>query len=192
MKGYSFKSDINSALKILLSDGTILYPTDTIWGIGCDATKPLAIKKIFELKKRSQKKSMIILVANAAMINGLVANPDEKLLSYISSSPKPTTAIFENAIHLPTELINVDGSIAIRIVHDEFCRQLIQQLNNPIISTSANISGEAFPQTFSEISKEIKNGVDFIVQHRQNAPSQSTPSSIIKLNRYNEIEFIRK
>lgn len=187
----NFENDIVNCLSVLQSGGIILYPTDTIWGIGCDATNSISVQRIFQLKKREEKKSMIILVNDENMISDYVSNPSVKILSYISSAKKPTTAIFKNAIHLPNNLINEDGSIAIRIVQDDFCRELINQLKKPVVSTSANISGEKFPQNFTEISKEIKNGVDCIVQHRQNDFSKSVPSSIIKLNENDEIDFIR-
>jgi len=187
----NFENDFSNSLKVLNAGDIILYPTDTIWGIGCDATNSTAVQKIFELKKRDEKKSMIILVTDENMINKYVSNPSEKILTLISKAEKPITAIFKNAAHLPSNLVNEDGSIAIRIVKDEFCRQLIEQLKKPLVSTSANISGEKFPQNFNEISKEIKNGVDYIVQHRQNDFSKKAPSSIIKLNDQDEIEVIR-
>ncbi len=187
----NFENDIINSLKILEAGGIILYPTDTIWGIGCDATNSIAVQKIFELKKRPEKKSMIILVSDENMIRDYVSHPSEEIFNIISSAKKPTTAIFKNAIHLPSNLVNEDGSIAIRIVKDEYCRQLIQQLKKPLVSTSANISGEIFPQNFNEVSKKIKNGVDYIVQHRQNDFSKNAPSSIIKLSENNQIEIIR-
>ncbi len=186
-----FQNDIIHSLKILNEGGIILYPTDTIWGIGCDATNADAVKKIYALKNREETKSMIILVADESMIRQYVSNPSQKILSYILSSEKPTTAIFNKAVHLPARLVNEDGSIAIRIPKDEFCLQLIKQLQKPLVSTSANISGENFPQNFDEVSAEIKNGVDYIVQHRQEDYSKSTPSSIIKLDDEDEIVVIR-
>jgi L-threonylcarbamoyladenylate synthase len=187
-----YQSDIISALKILHTGGIILYPTDTIWGIGCDATNAQAIQKVYHLKKREEKKSLIILVSDKKMIHEYVSNPSEKILSFISLAEKPTTAIFSNAVNLPSILINEDGTIAIRIAKDDFCRQLILKLQKPLVSTSANISGEISPQNFLQVSDEIKNGVDYIVQHRQNDSSKHAPSSIIKMNGKNEIEFIRK
>ena len=186
-----FENDITNSLASLLSGGIILYPTDTIWGLGCDATNEDAIKKIYRLKKREEKKSLIILVNDEKMIREYVDKPSEKLLAFISSSQKPTTAIFSNAIRLPASLVNEDGTIAIRIVNEVFCKNLIQQLKKPLVSTSANISGEKYPQNFNEVSEEIKTGVDYIVQHRQNDFSKSAPSSIIKLSEENEIEFLR-
>jgi len=187
----NFENEIANSMNCLLAGGIILYPTDTIWGIGCDATDANAIQKIYQLKKREEKKSLIILAEDEKMIRRYVSNPSEKMLSFISTLQKPTTVIFENAVNFPKKLINEDGTIAIRIVNDDFCRQLIHELQKPLVSTSANISGEKYPQNFNEISEEIKNGVDYIVQHRQNDFSKKAPSSIIRLNTNNEIEFIR-
>jgi len=187
----SFKNDIEKSLEILNKGGLILYPTDTIWGIGCDATNRNAVKKIFTLKNREEKKSLIILVSNEDMIRQYVSEPSSKLLSQISATDRPTTAIFKNAIHLPSELVNEDGTIAMRIPKDEFCLELIRNLGKPLVSTSANISGQKFPQNFNEVSNDIKNGVDYMVQHRQNDYSKNTPSSIIKLDDNGEIAILR-
>ena len=182
---------VERSLKMLRSGGVILYPTDTIWGIGCDATNAAAIQRIYQLKKREEKKSMIILVDNETMIGEYVSHPSKKILSFLSQQKRPTTAIFEKAINLPEIIISQDRTIAIRITKDEFCRSLIQQLKKPLISTSANISGEPYPQSFSEVSEQIKKGVDYIVQYRQDDRAPAKPSSIIRLNENNEIEFIR-
>ena len=187
----NFISDIINSIKVLRNDGIILYPTDTIWGIGCDATNATAIKKIYALKNREEKKSMIILVAHEKEIKKYVSRPSQKIIDFISEQVKPTTAIFENAIGLPRELVNADGSIAIRIVKDDFCVALLKRLGHPVISTSANVSGHDSPKNFSEIMPEIKNGVDYIVQHRQKELQMYEPSSIIKLNSFNEIEKLR-
>lgn len=185
------KHSIEQSLNTLNSGGIILYPTDTIWGIGCDATNSFAIRKIYKLKNREEKKSMILLVSDESMVDEYVSNPSHKILAYLSQQNRPTTAIYENAIHLPDILINTDKTIAIRITNDPFCKTLIRQFGKPLISTSANISGEPYPQAFSLISDTIKKGVDYIVQHRQDDYSTSKPSSIIKLNENNEIEVIR-
>ena len=185
------KKEIESTLTVLQSSGIILYPTDTIWGIGGDATNAEAVRKIYELKKREEKKSMIILVDSETMIQDYVSDPSNKILEYLAVQSHPTTAIFMNAINLPEGLINEDGSIAIRIVQDEFCRALIQELKKPLVSTSANISGKKYPQNFSEISYEIKNGVEYIVQHRQNDLKKHAPSSIIKLDESGNIIHLR-
>ena len=187
----SYDNDITNSIKILQAGGIILYPTDTIWGIGCDATNPIAIKKIYLLKKREEKKSMIILVAHANEIKNYVLNPSGKIIDFLLAQKEPTTAIFKDAINLPGELINKDGSIAIRIVKDDFCQTLIRQLSIPLVSTSANISGDLHPKFFKEINDVIKNGVDYVVQHRQNELETHPPSGIIQLNSYGEIARTR-
>ena len=186
-----FENDITNSINVLQHGGIILYPTDTIWGIGCDATNSNAIKKIYQLKNREEKKSMIILLAHKSDIKNYVLHPSKKIIDFLAEQKKPTTAIFEKAINLPGDIVNSDGSIAIRIVKDEFCKILLQRLQKPLVSTSANISGDASPGNFEMISAKIKNGVDYIVQHRQNELKISQPSSIIKLNSAKEIEKIR-
>ena len=186
-----YKNDLSRSIAALQNGGIILYPTDTIWGIGCDATNAGAIQRIYQLKNRDEKKSLIILVSNEKMIENYVQSPSQKLLKIMSSSSIPTTGIFENAMHLPTCLVNSNGSIAIRIVNDPFCYELIETLGKPLVSTSANISSEKAPQNFTEVSEKIKSGVDYIVHHRQDDLSKHSPSKIIKLNDKNEIEFIR-
>lgn len=186
-----FENDIINSINVLHNGGIILYPTDTIWGIGCDATNEVAIRKIYLLKKREEKKSMIILLAQIDEIKNYVSNPSKKIIDFLSEQKKPTTAIFKNAINLPEEISNKDGSIAIRIVKDDFCEMLIEQLSTPLVSTSANISGDHHPKFFKEINDVIKKGVDYVVQHRQNELETHQLSSIIKLNSYGEIEKIR-
>ena len=177
--------------EIIRKGGIILYPTDTIWGIGCDATNPDAIKRIYQLKKREEKKSLIIMVDDIKMIENYVNDPSKKLLAFLQDQQYPTTCIFKNAIHLPTTLINEDGTIAIRIVKDLFCKSIISRLKKPLVSTSANISGAPFPKNFAEISDQIKSGVDYIVMHRQQDLSESEPSAIITLNDSGEIIKLR-
>ena len=147
--------------------GLILYPTDTVWGIGCDATNEKAVEKIYKLKKRSDEKAMIVLVADEKDIMQHVAAPDLSLFDYLDKTTKPTTVVYDGALGFADNLVANDGSIAIRICKDEFCRQLIKRFRKPIVSTSANISGMPAPKIFKEISDEIKNGVDHIVQYRQ-------------------------
>ncbi len=185
------EDDIEQSIRVINSGGIILYPTDTIWGIGCDAANEVAIKKIYTLKKRDEKKSLIILLSEIAEIESYVSQPSKKLLVFLAVSEKPVTAIFEHGINLPSLLLSEDGTIAIRIVKDQFCQRLTRKAAVPLISTSANISGENYPRNFQEISGEIKKGVDYIVQHRRNDLNIYQPSSIIKLNRVGEIEKIR-
>jgi L-threonylcarbamoyladenylate synthase len=187
----NFENDIKNCIEVLNKGDLILYPTDTIWGIGCDATNEKAVEKIFALKKRSDKRSMIILVAEEKEILNYVEDPDKKIFEYLSTTQKPTTVIYEYAKNVAQNLIGSDGTIAIRIVKDDFCKTLIGQFKKPIVSTSANISGEQFPKNFNEIDVEIKNSVDYIVQHRRNDLMVSQPSAIIKLNHKGDIEIIR-
>ncbi len=189
MKNYN--NDTVHCINVIKEGGIILYPTDTIWGIGCDATNAIAIKKIYDLKQREESKSLIILLSSKDEIEKYVLHPSKKIIDFIDEQKNPTTAIFTEAIHLPKEIISSDGSIAIRIVQDDFCKTLIQRLQLPLVSTSANISGDSSPKNFSEINDAIKNGVDYIVQHRQKEMQAFQPSSIIKLNSLNEIEKIR-
>ena len=186
-----FEDDIINSIDVINNGGIILYPTDTIWGIGCDATNAIAIEKIYRLKKRDEKKSMIILVSGADEIGLYVFHPSNKILGFLEKQESPVTAIFDHAINLPALLINEDGTIAIRIVKDDFCKKLIRESGVPLVSTSANVSGKNYPINFEEISEEIKNGVDYIVQHRRNDLNTHQPSSIIKLNSDGEIEKIR-
>ncbi len=187
----NFKNDIENCLAALQKDGIILYPTDTIWGIGCDATNEKAVAKIYQLKKRADEKNLIILLADVKNLPNYVENFNTKIFDYLNQVTKPTTVIYEAAKGLAKNLTNKDGSIAIRIVQDEFCQQLITQLGKPIVSTSANISGYPSPLFFTAIDSAIKNGVDYIVQHRQNDISSSSPSAIVKWHADNSITIIR-
>jgi len=175
-----FENDISKCLDVLKKGGLILYPTDTIWGIGCDATNMDAVKKVFELKRRPDEKSMIILVADEKEILRHVTQPDLRVFDYLRTIQKPTTVIYDGAIGLADNLVGLDGSIAIRICKDEFCRHLIKRFRKPIVSTSANISGELSPKNFSEIDEELKNHVDYVVQYRQDDKTIAAPSSLIK------------
>jgi Sua5/YciO/YrdC/YwlC family protein len=192
MNSVNFEEDVEKAVRLLEKGGIILYPTDTIWGIGCDATQEKPVTRIFDLKQREDSKSMIILVAEEKDILQYVAAPDLAVFDFIEKQLKPTTIIFEHAIGLPDNLVSEDGSIAIRIVQDNFCRHLIKRLRKPIVSTSANISGQPSPKHFQDISEEIKNGVDYIIRWRQNDQSPSQPSQIIKWKSDGTYEIIRK
>lgn len=175
-----FEKDIDKCLETLKAGGSILYPTDTIWGIGCDATNKRAVEKIYKLKRRNDEKAMIVLVADERDIMQHVAAPDLSLFDYLDKTTKPTTVIYDGALGFADNLVASDGSIAIRICKDDFCRHLIKRFKKPIVSTSANISGLPAPKIFKEISEEIKNGVDHIVQYRQDDEIIAEPSSLIK------------
>ncbi|HEY4786454.1 MAG TPA: L-threonylcarbamoyladenylate synthase [Bacteroidales bacterium] len=184
--------EINKALSVLRNGGIILYPTDTIWGIGCDATNAEAVNRVYSLKQREETKSMLVLVEHADRIGRYVKEIPEVALELIEVNDKPMTIIYPGAINLAQNLVGKDKTIGIRIVQDDFCQKLIAKLNRPIVSTSANISGQPSPAIFSEISDEIKNGVDYVVNWRQNDATKSLPSSIIKVGIGGEIEIIRK
>ncbi|MEO6720534.1 MAG: L-threonylcarbamoyladenylate synthase [Ferruginibacter sp.] len=187
-----FSNDIVRCLVTLKQGGLILYPTDTIWGIGCDATNEASVKKIYTLKKRSNAKSMIMLLAEEKELLSYVMEPDLQIFDYIKGVHKPTTVIYENPRGVAPNLSSEDGTIAIRIVNDPFCKQLIQEFKKPIVSTSANISGYPPPAFFSDIDTVIKNGVDYIVQHRQDDLNIAAPSSIIRWNKDGIPTIIRK
>lgn len=186
-----FTKDIEACIKTLQDGGLILYPTDTIWGIGCDATNEEAVAKIYTLKKRADEKSMIILLAAEKDLLKYITQPPPAVFDYLKELSRPTTVIYEGAINLAENLINKDGSIAIRIVKDEFCKQLIKRFRKPIVSTSANISGAPSPQNFSAIDAVIKNGVDYIVQHRRDDVTPTTPSTIVKWNADGSLHILR-
>ena len=185
------KEEIRKTLGILKNGGVILYPTDTIWGLGCDATNPEAVKRIYDIKKRAHNKSMLVLLDDAGKIASYADVPDIAL-DLIEVADKPTTIIYPGAKRLAPNLIAEDGTIGIRITREEFTRSLIFRYNKPIVSTSANISGEPSPHFFGEISEEIKNAVDYIVDYRRNDHKPAAPSSIIKLGMGGEIQIIRK
>lgn len=186
-----FDRDVEECLKVLANGGLILYPTDTIWGIGCDATNAQAVERIYQLKKRSDRKAMIVIVATERDVMRYVANVDLAVFDFLERTQKPTTVIYSGAIGLADNLIGKDGSIAMRICRDDFCRHLVKRFRKPIVSTSANISGQPSPQLFADISDEIKKGVDYIVQYRQDDTRIAAPSSIIQWNRDGTQQVIR-
>jgi L-threonylcarbamoyladenylate synthase len=187
-----FTQDVENSLKILQSGGLILYPTDTIWGIGCDATNATAVQKIYDLKNRPETKSMIVLLADERDLLQYIAHPDLQVFDYLKTVQKPTTVIYDGAIGLADNLVAADGSVAIRLVRDTFCRHLIKRLRRPLVSTSANLSGEAAPAFFDQVSPAIKNGVDYIVQYRQDDHLPREASAIIKWINGKEPLVIRK
>ncbi|HTB51929.1 MAG TPA: L-threonylcarbamoyladenylate synthase [Ferruginibacter sp.] len=186
-----FTKDIETCLQVLKTGGLILYPTDTIWGIGCDATNEEAVAKIYQLKKRSDEKSMIVLLAEQRDILHYVAQPDLGVFEFLSEVEKPTTVIYNGAIGLAENLINKNGTIAIRIVEETFCNHLIKRFKKPIVSTSANVSGYPPPQIFSDIDILIKDGVDYVVNYRQDDSVIATPSAIIQWNPDGSYDIIR-
>lgn len=175
----------------LKSGGTILYPTDTIWGIGCDATNIEAIKKIFEIKKREQNKSMIILVESEKRLQDLVDVP-EMAWDIMELSEKPVTLIYDDPKGLPNELLAEDGSIGIRLVDDLYLKKIITKLNKPLVSTSANFSGEKSPMKYADISDEIVQAVDFVSEENHDKVSEYSGSSVIRIWADGRIKVIRE
>jgi L-threonylcarbamoyladenylate synthase len=169
-----------------------LYPTDTIWGIGCDATNEKAVEKIYQIKKREDSKSMLVLMENPALLERYVTEVPEIAWDLIEIATTPLTIIFSKAKNLAKNLIAENGSIGIRFTKEAFSSQLLQRFRRPLVSTSANISGEKSPAYFDEISEEIRNQVDYVVEYRQDDNTPSQPSSIIKLGVGGQIEIIRK
>jgi L-threonylcarbamoyladenylate synthase len=185
-----FSEDVEKSLEVLRQGGVILYPTDTVWGLGCDATNPAAVEKIFAIKQRPTAKSLIVLVADEREVLQYVASPDLLVFDYLQSATKPTTVIYEGAIGLAENVIAEDGSVGIRIVNEPFCRHLIRRLRRPLVSTSANTSGQPTPRVFNEIPPEVRSSVDYIVQYRRNDHHIAEPSAVIRWKN-GSLEIIR-
>ena len=185
------KEEIRKSQEVLKRGGVILYPTDTIWGLGCDATNSEAVKRIYDIKQRADHKSMLVLLEDVGKIASYADVPDIAL-DLIEVSDKPTTIIYPNAKRLAPNLIAEDGSIGIRITQELFTRSLLFRLNRPLVSTSANLTGQPAPRFFSEICQEIREAVDYIVDYRRNDQTPAHPSSILKLGINGEIQIIRK
>ncbi|WP_017259714.1 L-threonylcarbamoyladenylate synthase [Pedobacter arcticus] len=186
------KEEITKALEVLKQGGLILYPTDTVWGIGCDATNVGAVAKVYELKKREDSKSMITLLDTDNKLQSYVSDVPDIAYDLIEYTEKPLTIIYSGAKNLAKNLVNSDGSIGIRVAKHDFCEQLIQRFRKPIVSTSANVSGEPTPGNFSEISQEIIDGVDYVVDLEQMISERKQASTIMKLEPDGKFVFIRK
>lgn len=187
-----FEQDLEHCLSVLHAGGTILYPTDTVWGIGCDATNPAAVQKVFNIKERPAQKSMIVLLADEKDILQYVANPDPHVFDYLRTVHKPTTVVYDGAVGLAENLVSDDGTIAIRIAQDKFCRYLLKRFRKPLVSTSANLSGDATPKIFREILAPVIQGVDYVVQYRQDDNTAAQSSAVIRLNRDGSTTIIRE
>jgi L-threonylcarbamoyladenylate synthase len=186
------KEEVNKALEIIQNGGIILYPTDTIWGLGCDATNPEAVDRIIKLKGREESKSMIILLDSENRLESYVSEVPEIAYELIEYAEHPLTIVFSGAKNLAPNVIHADKSVGVRIVKHPFCQQLIQRLRKPLVSTSANISGQKAPKNFSEISDDIINGVDYVVDFEQDDLSEKRPSTIMKLEADGRFSFIRR
>ena len=183
--------EVANALEVLQNGGIILYPTDTVWGIGCDASNEKAVTKIYELKKRAETKSMIVLVNGEKLMHNTFKEIPEVAWQIIDLSEKPTTLVLDKPQNIALNLVAEDNTLAVRLVKETFCYKLIEKLKKPLVSTSANISGNATPNTYSEISNEIKNGVDYIVNLSREKKC-GNPSTIIKIGLDNVVKIIRK
>ena len=188
----TFEEDIKESLNTLREGGILLYPTDTIWGLGCDPSNEAAINKIFKIKSRGESKSLIILVDSLSMIERYVTEIPEIVYELADVSDTPLTIIYPKGKNLANGVCNEDGSVAIRICHDEFCRELINRFRKPIVSTSANLSGSSSPGNFSEIENALIDKVDFVVKYRQSDRSKRLASPVIKVNSDGTIKIIRK
>ena len=188
----NMEEDIKQAVDVMRRGGIILYPTDTIWGIGCDATNEEAVRKIYALKRREDSKAMICLVDSADRLQRYVQNVPDVAWDLMEYASRPLTIIYDGAKNLAPSLIAEDGSIGIRLTRETFSNRLCFRFQKPVVSTSANISGEPAPSCFAHISDEIKNAVDYIVQSRRGEKGESAPSSIIKLGAGGEVKIIRK
>jgi L-threonylcarbamoyladenylate synthase len=186
------KDEVAKALKVLQEGGTILYPTDTIWGIGCDATNTEAVEKIYRLKQRNETKSMIILLDTENKLESYISEVNPLAYELIEYAENPLTLVMPGAKNVSPALIASDGSIGIRVSKHPFCQQLIQRLRKPLVSTSANISGKPSPQYFAQIAPEIIDGVDYVVDIDQHDMEIKTPSTIMRLAPNGSFEFIRR
>lgn len=188
---FDFEDDVKRASISIADNGVILYPTDTIWGLGGNAFNLKVIDKVFSIKERPKDKSLIILLADARDIIKYVAAPHPDIIDIVQSFTQPTTVIYDNALGFPDDLVHEDGSIGIRVTTDPFCKSLIKRIGVPLISTSANISGAPSPKIFTEISDEIKNNVDYVIQHRQDDTTVAQPSKIVRINDDGSLDIIR-
>lgn len=186
------KDEVAKALKVVQDGGIILYPTDTIWGIGCDATNTEAVKKIFALKQREEAKSMIILLDTDNKLQSYVREVPDIAYDLIEYAENPLTLVMPGAKNISEALIAADGSVGIRVAKHPFCEQLIQRLRKPLVSTSANISGQPSPQNFGEIAQDIIEGVDYVVDIDQHDTSLKKPSTIMRLAPDGRFEFLRR
>ena len=187
-----YLDDVKKAVEVMRAGGIILYPTDTIWGIGCDASNSAAVRRIFELKQRSDSKSMLSLIDSDAKLGYYVPDIPDVAYDLMDLSEKPLTIIYDNVRHLAPELIADDGSAGIRITKEEFSKELCRRLGGAVVSTSANISGQPSAANFSEISEPIRNGVDYIVEYRRDEQTRSVASGIIKLGSGGLVKVIRE
>ena len=185
------ETDIVQCLKVLSNGGLILYPTDTVWGIGCDATNAEAVKRIYQLKQRDDSKALIVLLDSAEHLDHYVVDVPEIARELIDVAVKPLTIIYEGAYNLAPNVLGNEDSVGIRIPNDEFCHRLCERFGKPIVSTSANVSGKATAKTFADTDTSIVQGVDYAVEYRRDDTTARQPSNIILLSRDGTFKIIR-
>ncbi|MBN1107778.1 MAG: threonylcarbamoyl-AMP synthase [Bacteroidales bacterium] len=188
----NFEDDIKNSLKCLREGGVILYPTDTIWGLGCDPTDPIAVQKVFSIKKRAESRSLIILVNSTEMLARYVKEVPATAFELISVSDSPLTIVYPEGKNLAPGVCGEDGSVAIRVCREPFCSELISRFRKPLISTSANISGNSAPANFSEIDNSVISQAAYVVRYRQEDLQKSQPSSVIQIYSDGSLKILRK
>lgn len=186
-----FENDIRQCVHVLEQGGTILYPTDTVWGLGCDALNAGAVDRVFALKQRPREKSLIVLLADARDILQYVAAPPPDVIALVESFDRPTTVVYDGALEFPDNVLAADGSIGIRVTTDPFCKALIKRLRRPLVSTSANLSGMPPASVFNDIAQEIVQGADYVVQYRRDDNSVRPSSRVVRMDDEGNMEVLR-
>ena len=186
------RDDLTEIAKILRDGGVICAPTDTIWGLSCDATNPAAVERISEIKQRPPEKGYVVLVSDLEMLKNHVSFVPPRLETLLDYHLRPLTIIYDEGENLPKSVLGPNGSVAIRIVRDDFCKELIEKLGRPIVSTSANVSNEPFPKNFGGIASNVLQACDYVVRHRQGDSAIGEPSTIGRLDAFQELEFLRE
>lgn len=187
-----YSEDIKNSLAVLRTGGIILYPTDTIWGLGCDSTNADAVKKIYKIKKRDDSKSLIVLVNSIDMLSRYVDNVPDVALQIAGITEKPLTIVYDKGRNLAEGVASSDGSVGIRVCHDPFCDDLITAFRKPLVSSSANVSGEEPPAVFDDISDEILSSVDYVCRYKQDDLTKARASSVIKVSENGVIKILRQ
>lgn len=188
----TLNEEIKNSLDVIRKGGIILYPTDTVWGLGCDATNAEAVKRVYEIKKRESSKALIVLVDSMARIQNYVETVPDVAWDLVEISEKPLSIIYSGARNFAPNLVADDGTIAIRVTSEAFSKGLCERMRVPLVSTSANISSEPTPHNYSEISEEILSAVDYVVDYRRDEKDKPSPSGIIKLGPHGEVQIIRE
>lgn len=191
-ENFDIRADVAAAVDCMRSGGVILYPTDTVWGIGCDATRSDAVRRVFEIKRRADAKAMLSLVSDEAMLERYVDDIPEVALQVATLAVRPTTIIYSHPMGLASELLAPDGSAGLRITSEAYSRALCRALRHPVVSTSANISGEPTPAIFAEIAQEVIDAVDYVAQYRRADTQPAQSSSVIKIDSDSTVKILRQ